>query len=272
MSTSPSLTATLSIPALRDSIKGRVIAPGDEGYDDARAVMSGEFDRRPAVIVRVADAADVATVVAIARETGLELAIRSGGHSGAGHSTTDGGIVLDLRDMTGIEIDVDARTAWAETGLTAVELTEAVVAHEPRDRLRRHRLGRDRRDHARRRHRLPRAPLRPDHRLAARGRDRDGRRRAAASRCRDPPGPVLGDPRRRRQLRRRDPVPVPAARAAVGRRRDADPASDRRHDRRVHRRRGGRAGRNCRRSRTSCPARRCRSCPRSITASSSSWP
>jgi FAD/FMN-containing dehydrogenase len=130
MSTTPSLTASLSIPALRDSVNGRVIAPGDEGYDDARTVMSGEFDRRPTVIVRVTDVADVATVIAIARETGLELAIRSGGHSGAGHSSTDGGIVLDLRDMTGIEIDVDARAVWAETGLTALELTEAVAAHD----------------------------------------------------------------------------------------------------------------------------------------------
>jgi FAD/FMN-containing dehydrogenase len=130
MSTSPSATAALSIPALHGAIKGRVIAPDDEGYDDARAVMFREFDRRPAVIVRVADSADVATVIALARETGLELAIRSGGHSGAGHSTTDGGIVLDLRDMTGIEIDVDGRTVWAQTGLAAVELTEAVGAHE----------------------------------------------------------------------------------------------------------------------------------------------
>jgi FAD/FMN-containing dehydrogenase len=130
MPTSPSLTASLSIQALRDVIKGRVIAPGDDDYDDARAVMSGEFDRRPAVIVRVADATDVATVVAIARQSALELAIRSGGHSGAGHSTTDGGIVLDLRDMTGIEIDVDGRTAWADAGLAAIEVTEAVGAHD----------------------------------------------------------------------------------------------------------------------------------------------
>ena len=72
----------------------------------------------------------MATVIAVARETGLELAVRSGGHSGAGHSTTDGGIVLDLRDMTAIEIDVEGRTAWAETGLTALELTEALGAHD----------------------------------------------------------------------------------------------------------------------------------------------
>jgi FAD/FMN-containing dehydrogenase len=75
------------------------------------------------VIVKVADDEDVRTVVRLARETGFELAVRSGGHSGAGHSTTEGGIVLDLRHMTAIEIDADDRTAWAETGLTAADYT-----------------------------------------------------------------------------------------------------------------------------------------------------
>jgi len=126
---SPSPTTTLSIPQLRAALNGRVIAPGDPGYDQARTVFVGGFDQRPAVIVRVADAADVARVVALARETGLELAVRSGGHSGAGHSTTEGGIVLDLRDMKALDIDADRRTAWAEAGLTAGEYSVAAAAH-----------------------------------------------------------------------------------------------------------------------------------------------
>jgi len=126
---SPSPTTTLSIPQLRAALNGRVIAPGDPGYDQARTVFVGGFDQRPAVIVRVADAADVARVVALARETGLELAVRSGGHSGAGHSTTEGGIVLDLRDMKALDIDADRRTAWAEAGLTADEYSVAAAAH-----------------------------------------------------------------------------------------------------------------------------------------------
>jgi FAD/FMN-containing dehydrogenase len=93
-------------------------------------VFYGAADCRPAVIVKVANATDVARVVSLARETGLELAVRSGGHSGAGHSTTDGGIVLDLADMKAIEIDVEGRTVWAETGLTAVELSTAIAAHD----------------------------------------------------------------------------------------------------------------------------------------------
>jgi FAD/FMN-containing dehydrogenase len=94
-------------------------------YDETRQVFSGAIDRRPALIVRAADADDVRRVVVIAREAGIELAVRSGGHSAAGHSTTDGGIVLDLRDLKGIELDVNDRTVWAETGLTAGELSTA---------------------------------------------------------------------------------------------------------------------------------------------------
>jgi len=120
---------TLSIPKLRAVFNGRVIAPGDAGYDEARTVFLGGIDRRPAVIVRVADAADVSRVVSLARETRLELAIRSGGHSGAGHSVSDGGIVLDLSNMRALQIDVEGRTAWAETGLTAGEYTTAAGAY-----------------------------------------------------------------------------------------------------------------------------------------------
>ena len=104
---------TLSIPQLRGLLKGRVIAPDDAGYDEARSVFYGGIDRRPAAIARVANADDVSHVVMLAREAGLELAIRGGGHSVAGHSTTDGGIVLDLSGLKGLEIDAERRSAWA---------------------------------------------------------------------------------------------------------------------------------------------------------------
>ncbi len=122
-------SSTLDLPQLRSALHGRVIAPDDPEYDEARTVVSGEIDRRPAAIVRVANDADVAHVVRLARDTGVDLAVRSGGHSAAGHCTTDGGIVVDLRDMKAIDIDVDARTAWAEAGLTAAEVTTAAAAH-----------------------------------------------------------------------------------------------------------------------------------------------
>jgi FAD/FMN-containing dehydrogenase len=122
-------TTSISITDLRSKVRGRVIAPDDADYDQARMVFLGDVDRHPAVVVRPVDADDVATVVGLARETGLELAVRSGGHSAAGFGVTDGGIVLDLGDMTAIDIDVDGRTVWAQTGLTAAELSAAVGAH-----------------------------------------------------------------------------------------------------------------------------------------------
>jgi FAD/FMN-containing dehydrogenase len=125
---SPNPTA-LSLPDLRAEVRGEVIGPDDAGYDAARVVANGAVDGRPAVIVRAADADDVARVVALARETGLELAVRSGGHSGAGHSTCDGGIVLDLRAMRALELDPGSRTGWVEAGLTAGEFTTAAAEH-----------------------------------------------------------------------------------------------------------------------------------------------
>jgi FAD/FMN-containing dehydrogenase len=122
-------SSTISIPELRSSTNGTVIAPNEAGYDDARRVVAGHIDRRPAVIVRVADASDVAHVISLARESGLELAVRSGGHSGAGHSVTEGGIVLDLSQMKDLQVEADGRSAWAETGLTAAEYSNAADAH-----------------------------------------------------------------------------------------------------------------------------------------------
>ena len=119
----------LSTPRLADDINGRIITPDDADYDDARRVFMGTIDRRPAMIVRAADAADVSRVITLARESGTELAVRSGGHSPAGHSASEGGIVLDLTAMRGLEIDASSRTAWAETGLTAGEYSTAAGAH-----------------------------------------------------------------------------------------------------------------------------------------------
>jgi len=106
-----------------------VITPDDAVYDQARTVFYGGIDRRPAAVVRPTDAKEVAQVVLFAREHGLELAVRSGGHSVARHSVTEGGIVLDLRDMRALEIDAQQRIASAETGLTAGEYTTAAGAH-----------------------------------------------------------------------------------------------------------------------------------------------
>jgi FAD/FMN-containing dehydrogenase len=119
----------IPLPALRAELRGQVLTPDDAGYDQARTIFYGGFDQRPQVIVRPADPAEVARVVTLARDSGLELAVRSGGHSPAGHSLSDGGIVLDLSAMRDLDIDPEARTAWAQTGLTAGEYTTAAAEH-----------------------------------------------------------------------------------------------------------------------------------------------
>ncbi len=118
-----STTLPPSLTSLAD-IAGRVVTPDDPDYDNIRSVFYGGIDKRPTAIVRVANVDDVRRVIATARTQGFELAIRSGGHSIVGHCTTDGGLVIDLREMSKIDIDPDGRTAWVETGATAHQVTE----------------------------------------------------------------------------------------------------------------------------------------------------
>jgi FAD/FMN-containing dehydrogenase len=119
----------IPISRLRARMNGDVIAPDDPGYDDARRVFFTGFDSRPAAIVRVTDASDVSHVVTLTRETGAELAVRSGGHSRAGHGTSEGGIVLDLSEMNEVEVNANGRTAWAQSGVTAGDYTKTTGSH-----------------------------------------------------------------------------------------------------------------------------------------------
>ena len=124
------MTSTTSISPdlqqLREELAGELVLPTDEAYDRTRSVVLATADPRPAAIARVANDDDVSRVVGFARDHGIELAVRSGGHSGAGHGSTDGGIVIDLRAMKAFEIDEDGASAWAEAGLTAGEVSEAL--------------------------------------------------------------------------------------------------------------------------------------------------
>ncbi|WP_068113152.1 FAD-binding oxidoreductase [Tropicimonas marinistellae] len=113
---------------LRDLVRGEVIAPEDDGYDDARKVHNGMIDKRPAVVVRAANAGDVMTTVRYARDNGLELAVRGGGHSGPGFGTCDGGVVIDLSAMRGVRVDPRAKTARAEGGTTWGDFNAATHA------------------------------------------------------------------------------------------------------------------------------------------------
>lgn len=116
-----------AIAQLRASLRGSVVLPDDEGYDDARAVWNAMIDRRPAAIVRCADADDVVRAVEFARNQDLLVAVRGGGHSFAGKATCDGGLVIDLSGMKRVEIDPVGRVARAQGGCTLADFDEATA-------------------------------------------------------------------------------------------------------------------------------------------------
>lgn len=110
-------TLASSLDSLRSSFRGALITAGDSSYEKARRVWNGLIDKRPAVIAECAGAADVMATVKFARDLGLPLAVRGGGHSIGGNSTCDNGVVLDLCRMKGVRVDSVARTARAEGGV-----------------------------------------------------------------------------------------------------------------------------------------------------------
>jgi FAD/FMN-containing dehydrogenase len=98
--------------------RGPIVRPGDPGYDEIRAVENLAIDRRPGLVIRCSGQADVIDGVNLAREHGLLLAVRGGGHHVAGHGTVDGGLVLDLRDMNGVWVDPANKTVRVQGGAT----------------------------------------------------------------------------------------------------------------------------------------------------------
>jgi FAD/FMN-containing dehydrogenase len=119
------LTGPMEIGALRARFRGALLRPGEEGYDEARRVWNGAIDRRPALIARCAGADDVVEAVRFARERGLLVSVRGGGHAVAGHAVCDGGLMIDLSLMKGIRVDPAARTARAAGGVLWSELDRA---------------------------------------------------------------------------------------------------------------------------------------------------
>jgi FAD/FMN-containing dehydrogenase len=117
-----------NLKVFRESIRGASFCPGDAGYDVARTIPNAMIDRRPAVIVRCAGAADVVGSVRFAREHGALVSVRGGGHSVAGKSVCDGGVMIDLSAMKGIRVDATDRTARAEPGLTLGEFDRETQA------------------------------------------------------------------------------------------------------------------------------------------------
>jgi FAD/FMN-containing dehydrogenase len=118
-----------AVDALRRRVRGELVAPGDDRYEDARSLWNGMIDRRPALVVRASGTADVVEAVRFAGENGLVVTARGGGHGVAGNALTDGGLVVDLSLMKAVRVDAKARTARAEGGVTLGELDAATQAH-----------------------------------------------------------------------------------------------------------------------------------------------
>src|SRR3954451_7878246 len=124
--------ATVTTPAgleeLQTQLRGGLITREDAGYDAARAVYNAMIDKRPAVIVRCNDVADVRAALAYARQNGLDVAIRGGGHNGAGLGTVDDGLVIDLSPMNYVRVDPASRTAEVGGGTTMGDIDHAAHA------------------------------------------------------------------------------------------------------------------------------------------------
>ncbi|MFP5363930.1 MAG: FAD-binding oxidoreductase [Thermoleophilia bacterium] len=120
--------STTAHPHIHD-FAGTVVAPGDPAYDEARTVFNGAIDRRPALVAQVGDARDVASALRHAHEHALPVAVRCGGHSGAGFGVIDDGLVIDVRRLKRVEVDLSRRVVRAGAGLTWGELDAATQAH-----------------------------------------------------------------------------------------------------------------------------------------------
>ena len=166
---------------LSSRFEGELIGPDDTGYDEARAVYNGMIDKRPALLTRCSGPDDVAAVIAFARERNLPLAVRGGGHNGAGLGTCDDGVVIDLSPLKSVEVDPQARTVRVGGGCTWGEVDTATGEHglaTPSGIISTTGVGGP---HPRRRPRPPDPQARPGDRQPARSRDGAGEWRTGSS-------------------------------------------------------------------------------------------
>jgi FAD/FMN-containing dehydrogenase len=114
---------------LKGTVKGRIVLPSDESYDEVREIWNAMIDRRPAVIVQCAEADDVSHAILFARENGLEISIRGAGHNIAGNAVCNDGVMIDLSTMTNVRVDAEKKRAYVEPGATLADFDEAAQAH-----------------------------------------------------------------------------------------------------------------------------------------------
>jgi FAD/FMN-containing dehydrogenase len=118
-----------ALGSLREAFRGELIRPAGSSYEQARQVWNGRVDRHPALVARCTGTADVVAAVRFARRQGLEIAVRGGGHSVAGHGTVDDGLVIDLSPMRGVHVDPEARRAWVQGGAVLGQLDHETALH-----------------------------------------------------------------------------------------------------------------------------------------------
>ena len=116
------------VEGLKKQVRGELLQPSDTAYDEVRSIFNAVIDRRPDVIVRPAGTEDVAAAVSFAREQDLSLSIRGGGHSVSGNAVCDGGVMLDMSKMKGVQVDARNRVATADAGLTLGDYDKATTA------------------------------------------------------------------------------------------------------------------------------------------------
>lgn len=118
-----------TIKDLKTNVKGHVVLPDDRSYDEVREIWNAMIDRRPAVIVQVANADDVSHVITFARKNGLEISIRGGGHNIAGNAVCDNGVMIDLSTMKNVRVDAQKRRAYVEPGATLGDFDKVAQVH-----------------------------------------------------------------------------------------------------------------------------------------------
>jgi FAD/FMN-containing dehydrogenase len=114
---------------LKRKVKGQIVLPTDSNYDEVRQIWNAMIDRRPALIMRCAEASDVPLAISFARENGLEISVRGAGHNIAGSALCDGGVTIDLSTMRRVRVDAEKKRAYVEPGATLADFDEAAQGH-----------------------------------------------------------------------------------------------------------------------------------------------